>query len=119
MVGKSSSEKQAQWRRRLRRFRSSGLTVAAFCAAEGVSVPSFYQWRRKLAGSTPRLAGSSRPASRRSAQSAQRAFQRIVVTPAPAMSVRLPGGVEIELPTAHPETVRTLVAALLGSRPAD
>jgi transposase len=37
------------WAERLDRFRSAGQTVAAFCAAEGVSVPTFYQWRRQLA----------------------------------------------------------------------
>lgn len=36
------------------RFVTSSLTVAEFCAAEGVSVPAFYQWKRVLAaGDTP------------------------------------------------------------------
>jgi hypothetical protein len=38
-----------KWVERLERFRSAGRTVAAFCAAEGVSVPAFYQWKRALA----------------------------------------------------------------------
>ena len=37
---------------RLDRFRSGEQTVAAFCAAEGVSVPAFYQWKRQLAAAT-------------------------------------------------------------------
>lgn len=32
-----------QWVERLDRFRAAEQTVAAFCAAEGVSVPAFYQ----------------------------------------------------------------------------
>jgi transposase-like protein len=32
----------------LARWKCSGLSVRAFCQAEGVSVPSFYGWRRKL-----------------------------------------------------------------------
>jgi transposase len=36
------------WRERLDRFERSGVTVQAFCRREGVSVPSYYQWRRKL-----------------------------------------------------------------------
>jgi transposase len=32
----------------LARWRRSGLSVRAFCRAEGVSEPSFYGWRRKL-----------------------------------------------------------------------
>lgn len=36
------------WSDRLRRFRDSGLTAAAFRAREGVSLASFYAWRRRL-----------------------------------------------------------------------
>lgn len=36
------------WSERIERFNKSGETVAQFCAAEGVSPASFYQWRRKL-----------------------------------------------------------------------
>ena len=37
------------WAQRLGRYRRSSLTVRAFCQAENVSVPSFYQWKKKLA----------------------------------------------------------------------
>jgi transposase len=33
---------------RLARFSASGLRPAEFCAAEGVSLPSFYSWKRRL-----------------------------------------------------------------------
>jgi hypothetical protein len=36
------------WRQRLARFERSGLSVPDFCAAEGLSAPSFYAWRRRL-----------------------------------------------------------------------
>jgi transposase len=36
------------WVERLARFAASGLRPAAFCAAEGVSLPSFYSWKRRL-----------------------------------------------------------------------
>ena len=41
-------EVRRQWRERLRRFSSSKFSVAEFCRREKVSVPSFYQWRKKL-----------------------------------------------------------------------
>jgi hypothetical protein len=41
--------KERFWRRVLRRWRRSGLGVRSFCAAEGLSEPSFYAWRRELA----------------------------------------------------------------------
>lgn len=36
------------WEERLARFSCSGLRPAEFCASEGVSLPSFYSWRRRL-----------------------------------------------------------------------
>ena len=41
-----------RWADRLNRFDQSGLTVAKFCKKERCSVPSFYQWRRKLRDET-------------------------------------------------------------------
>jgi hypothetical protein len=38
---------------RLARFAASGLSAAPFCAQEGVSVASFYSWRRRLAADAP------------------------------------------------------------------
>ena len=38
-----------RWVERMGRFATCSLTVAEFCAAEGVSVPAFYQWKRTLA----------------------------------------------------------------------
>jgi hypothetical protein len=40
------------WVERLARFPTSGLTPAQFCAHEGVSLPSFYSWKRRLAAET-------------------------------------------------------------------
>ena len=37
------------WAERLSRYHASSLTVKAFCQAENISVPSFYQWKKKLA----------------------------------------------------------------------
>ena len=34
---------------RLNRYHASSLTVKAFCQGENVSVPSFYQWKKRLA----------------------------------------------------------------------
>lgn len=41
--------KEQQWRERFRQWRSSGLTVRAFCEERRLSQPSFYAWRRVLA----------------------------------------------------------------------
>src|SRR5688572_27701526 len=41
------------WAERLARFATAGLTTAQFCAAEGVSVASFYLWKRRLTTPVP------------------------------------------------------------------
>jgi hypothetical protein len=50
---RDSAATRQLWTDRLKRFRTAGQTVAAFCAAEGVSVPTFYQWKRRLARAAP------------------------------------------------------------------
>jgi len=42
------SEKELFWRLVLDEHLQSGMTVRDFCQEEGVSVPSFYAWRRKI-----------------------------------------------------------------------
>lgn len=58
------SDRQALWRQRLRRQAGSGQSVRAFCAAEGVSEPAFYAWRRRMRHSEG-LAGPSAPVAAR------------------------------------------------------
>ena len=50
MARKADGTAERDWRERLKRWVASTQTVAGFCRGEGVSVPSFYQWRRKLWG---------------------------------------------------------------------
>jgi hypothetical protein len=45
------SETAKLWADRLRRFEQAEMTVAEFCAAEDVSQPSFYKWKKKLVAS--------------------------------------------------------------------
>jgi transposase len=40
--------KERFWRRLVRQWQASGLSVRAFCAREGLTEPSFYAWRRAL-----------------------------------------------------------------------
>ena len=104
----SDGEKVKLWRERFRRHAQSAGTVEEFCRGEGVSIPTFYQWRKKLARS-PRRREPGRPP----------AFRPVLVTPDPqagapaALSVRLPGGVQLEVPRENLETVRVVVAELV------
>lgn len=43
------SSKERFWRRIMRQWRSSGLTIRDFCDQHQLNEPSFYYWRRTLA----------------------------------------------------------------------
>jgi transposase len=43
------SSKERFWRRMVRGWRNSGLSVRDFCAEKGLTEPSFYSWRRTIA----------------------------------------------------------------------
>ena len=51
MAGQSNRDrgKEQFWRRTLRQWRRSGLSVRAYCAEHGLAEPSFYAWRRIVA----------------------------------------------------------------------
>jgi transposase len=88
-----------RWAERLERFAAGNHTVAAFCAAEGVSHSNFYLWRRRLAQPAPPPAIVP---------------IRVAPTPTPATSIELalPSGTVVRFPAdVRPEM---LVAVLRG-----
>lgn len=96
MARRSDPAKVAQWTTCLARFQDSGMSVAGFCKQEGVSVASFYQWRRKLSERDESGRQVARQSSARSPIGS--GFQSVQVLPAAsAATIRLPNGVEIEL----------------------
>jgi hypothetical protein len=101
------------WERRLGEFDRGGATVAAFCAREGVSVASFYQWRRKLAAGNARQrkAGASR-----SPGGEVRFLPIEIAGGTSSVEVLLPGGAKLLVPSHEHETLRTILAALLNSQ---
>lgn len=120
------------WLDRLSRQASSGLTVAQFCQNENISVPSFYQWRQRLASQvdSPRQNRISRrptsdslaelvvPSSRSCQCSSgtgamSDSFAELVVVPdCMAARANLPGGITLSL-GSQPEIVAVIVDRLL------
>jgi hypothetical protein len=41
-------KRHALWRKCIRRHADSGLTIALFCAREGLSIATFQSWKRRL-----------------------------------------------------------------------
>ena len=96
------------WLDRLSRQAASQQTVAEFCGDEEISLPSFYQWRRRLA---PRV--DSPPKRRKAKLAASPGFTELVVQSAPAWAqATLPGGITISLGT-QPEVAAMIVDRLL------
>lgn len=94
----------AVWRERMRRYERSGLTVTRFCEQEGVSAPSFYQWRKRFASlAAPTPEARSAPA-----------FRQLMLAPSGGvMSIELAGGARMELPAENLPLVRAVVAEVL------
>lgn len=105
-------DRAAVWEERLRRYKRSGLTVAEFCQREAVSVPSFYQWRRRLYH-TPAGPQAQQAAHTQRRQTA--AFQSVLLTGGDVVSIEWPNGVRMELPAHQAGLVRSVVAELLHS----
>lgn len=111
MGRKRSSGAEAVWHQRLARFQRSDLTVVEFCRREGVSDPSFYQWRKRLqqggrrperAGRQDRVATDAKKASR---------FVPVNVSGLNTAEIELPSGVTIRVPVTNAEALRTAILA--------
>jgi hypothetical protein len=93
--------KVQEWTERLARFRKSKLSVAQFCDAEGVSTPSFYHWQRKLrklASPGSKSDSTTSPTNRRPAfQTVQVTSSGPLAAPQPALTVYLPGGIQVHV----------------------
>ena len=99
MAGSLDSRKVREWQRRMTRFRDAQQSVAEFCRKEGVSAPSFYQWRKRLA---------------QGAQSAEEAagFRPVRLVHAAGIAVQLPGGTQLQVPTSDPQALRVVISTL-------
>ena len=102
------------WRERLQRFGTLEMKVKEFCAGEGVSVASFYAWRRKLAKPAADRDGQKDGEPSYPSERTSPVFTPVVVNPLPAtVSIRLLSGVQIDVPSENLAAVRTVIGELL------
>jgi hypothetical protein len=100
------------WQQRLLRFERSGLSAAAFCAQERLSVPSFYAWRRRLRHQAPAATPRAGPTT---GDAARLVPVRLLPAAAPVELV-LPSGAVLRLaPGCDLAFVRSLVESLGGN----
>jgi transposase-like protein len=96
--------KEALWRKRLKRFTSSGLSVREFCKREGVTESAFYAWRRTIGERDE--PGNSEPAFVPAVINREAEHDEPLV-------LKMTGGVALHVPPATPaERVAELVRAL-------
>lgn len=79
------------WRERLRRYHREGGTVVQFCQQAGVSVASFYAWRRRL---EDRAAASGSPSPVFAPVSIAPVVSDLRIDVGKGVVIRLPLGVE-------------------------
>jgi len=100
---------EAVWRDRLARFRKSNLTVAQFCRQEGVSNPTFYQWRKRLKEDQQGRRSDEGPSKTVKSQP----FVPVNVPASMLAEVEFPNGVRVRVPATNTEALR--VAILTGN----
>lgn len=102
MARSSDPQTVRQWQGRMARFKKSPLTVLRFCRDEGVSVPSFYQWRKKLQQQARVVASDDAAAN----------FRPVRLVGSAHVVVRWPGGTQLEVPTGDPQALRLAMQML-------
>lgn len=116
--------KLALWRRRLRECEQGTETVAAFCCHLGVSLATYYHWRRKVslltrATSTgePGTAASRTPARVQSGGAVPAlSFLPVEITGGArsVIEVLLPNGARVLIPGGEHEALRIAIATAAG-----
>lgn len=107
MGQKQRSGAESVWRERLARFESGNLTVAEFCDREGVSNPSFYQWRKRLKDDD----GQSRQRGRTDREDESGGFVPVNVAALIEAEIELPNGIKVRVPATNVQVLRTVILA--------
>jgi hypothetical protein len=108
-------EKERFWRRTMRRQQQSGLTVSAFCAAEGLKDWSFHWWRRELV-KRDREQPVSKPKDVRSFVPVQLVPDAAVLQSASIIEIVLPAGQTVRVSLGFDAESLTGVLEVLETR---
>lgn len=111
MKAKQRTGAESVWRERLSRFYEGDCTVAEFCRLEGVSNPSFYQWRKRLGFGDGRVERGNQKDRSPSVPDAGSCFLPVNVTGFSAAEIEFPNGVKVRVPATNDEALRTAILA--------
>ena len=97
-MSRSVKRSHAQWEAIHKRWSASGLPIGEFCATEGISYQSFYGYRKRRNSATE-LALSAPPSAEPAFIDLSSLCQSAQERPTWHITLRLCGGVELELST--------------------
>ena len=99
--------KLAVWQQRMATFRSSGLTVAAFCRQEGIAPARFYYWARRVRSAST----DDGPRSEQACPSVIHSDQ----CDAPSVDLFIGSQVRVRLPASQVELVAAVVSSVTAA----
>ncbi len=100
-----------RWRSTFAMWRSSDLSVAAFCRSRHLNLSSFYRWR-KILGDLDRP-----PAPRPDPRPSPSSFVPVRVIPDPVVEVHLPSGLQLRVPLSVDALQLARLVQALGATP--
>jgi hypothetical protein len=105
----------ALWRDRVGRQEASGLTIAQFCAQEGVARSKFHAWKRRFQLMEASVQYPTLPTPSTFLPVNVRLLQRAADDPLP-IEAELPNGIRLRIPTANERLACRLIRAVAGAR---
>jgi transposase-like protein len=122
----SDAGRHVMWRQRLERFAGWTGTVAEFCRREGVTQPTFYQWRKRLRlAGEPATGGAAKglpgAGAADEAKPGRAPFVELSLAARAAVEIELPNGTVVRIPADREGALRVAIRAAgeLGSRGQD
>ena len=114
MPRSKKNEKELHWREILERQANSGLSIRGFCAAEGISQPSFYSWRKRLRAESLKPSTAEAPSDMQDEARQERLFLPLgMLDAAPTLEIIHPSGCRIRWTgDASPAALRRALEAL-------
>lgn len=115
MTKRYDAVKERKWRRVLRRWRRSGLSIRAFCATERIGEHLLYWWRRELGRRDQRHVAENKKTAV-ATKSAAFVPVRVVADQGAGIEIALRGGQVVRVQSGFDRQALTQVLAILEGR---
>ena len=116
MTTRGDAQKRRTWEGRLKRFRTSDLTVVRFCEREGVTTHAFYYWSRRLGSTAARKPAADALTERRPGGAVEHVPTTGSGSRPAVVRFRWNRAVEVSIPADCLDAIRCLVECLQNSQ---